>query len=181
MKDRGYNPQEERLAMLEFGNVHDVDVLDIGAGRGELAIIAAGKMGCRVTCIDPDPAKLARAAGWISQAGLSERVTFEAGDARWLDFPDGHFTCALCYSVLHHVVREDREAVVAELARVAREKVIFSELTLEGATFFDEVLHPGESHVSNLVAEDWLASRVAGLGRVDIGERRYTYFVMLVK
>lgn len=181
MNDRGYNPQEERLAMLEFGNVHDIDVLDIGAGRAELAIIAAGKRGCRVTCVDPDPAKLARAADWVSQAGLAGRVTFETGDARRLRFPDGHFTCVLCYSVLHHVVKEGREAMVAELVRVARESVLFSELTPAGAKFFDEVLHPGESHVANLVDKAWLTSQLAGLGKIDIVGRTFTYFVMLVK
>ncbi len=181
MNDRGYDPHQERLALLEFGSVHDVDVLSIGAGRGELPIIAAGKFGCRVTCIDPDPAKLARAAGWVSQAGLAGRVTFEIGDARRLQFPDKQFTCVECYSVLHHVDHDSREAVVAEAVRVAREKVLFSELTPVGAKFFDDVLHPGESHVANLIDKAWLELQLMGLGKVVIEDRTFTYFVLLVK
>nr|MDO8115905.1 class I SAM-dependent methyltransferase [Candidatus Sigynarchaeota archaeon] len=181
MKESGYDTHDERLALLEFGNVHCVDLLDIGAGHGELAIIAAGIRGCLVTCIDPDPAKLALVAEAASRAGLLGRIKLEVGDARRLHFPDKHFTCVECYSVLHHVSRDDRDAVVAEAVRVAREKVLFSELTTAGAKFFDEILHPGEDHVANIINKAWLVSRLEGLGKIDTVDRTSTYFVMLVK
>jgi ubiquinone/menaquinone biosynthesis C-methylase UbiE len=181
MKESRYDTHDERLALLDFGNVHRVDLLDIGAGHGELSIIAAGMRGCLVTCVDPDPAKLALVAEAASRADLLGRIKLEVGDAKQLHFPDSHFTCVACYSVLHHVSPDDREKVVTEAIRVAKERVLFSEMNPAGARLFDDVLYPGEKHVANRVDKAWLEARLEGLGKFEAVDRPYTYFVKLVK
>jgi len=166
---------------LKFGNIKNTDLLDIGAGNGQFAQIAASKMGCHVMCIDPSLEKLERVKQHLNNEGLLGKILFEQQNAKALPYASKSFTCVACYSVLHHIVVEDREQVISEASRVASEKVLFSELTPEGAKYFDEVLHPGENHQEKLVNSDWLLSKTSPLGNITFSLRKFTYFVLLEK
>lgn len=48
------------------------------------------------------------------------------GDARSLPFEDGAFKAVVCVDMLEHIASEDRRAVISELLRVSREKVILA-------------------------------------------------------
>jgi len=176
-----YDPRQERLELLEFARIRDVDLLDIGAGQGLLTLLAAGTRNCTVTCIDLDPVKLENARKIITKAGISENVFFEQQDARRLSYPAGHFSCVACYSVLHHVPFEDRDQVVAEAVRVARQNVAFAEITETCARYFDEVLHPAENHQDVVVDQMWLRHHLESFGKVEVMNKKYTYYLVLVK
>ncbi|OLS16081.1 MAG: type 11 methyltransferase [Promethearchaeota archaeon CR_4] len=176
-----YDPYVEREEFLKFGRIKNTNLLDLGAGSGQLAQIAAGELGCHVTCIDPSPEKLERAGKHLDNPDLLKRIHFKQGDARSLSYANDSFNCVTCYSVLHHIKHEEREQVVLEASRVAREKILFAELNLEGAKYFDEVLHPGERHQEKLVYSDWLLSKTSRLGKITFFSRKFTYFVLLEK
>jgi len=181
LKSPEYDARQERLELLDFAGIRDVDLLDIGAGQGMLTLLAAGDRNCLVTCIDPDPVKLEKARQILDNAGISKSVVFEQQDARRLTYPDGHFTCVACYSVLHHIPKKDREQVITEAVRVGRQKIAFSEITEACARYFDEVLHPGEHHSAMVVKQHWLLSRLEIFGNVEVLNKEYNYYLILVK
>ncbi len=176
-----YDGMQERLAFLDFGDVHDTDLLDIGAGHGKLTVVAASLRNCTVTCIDPHPEKLERARHVVEGQHVAGKVTFVQGDARRLPYPDCRFSCVACFSLFHHVDPQDREAVLGEAIRVARHKLLVSELTMDGAKIFDETLHPDEHHLDSIIKPGWFLARLVPHGKTTCATRRWAYHIMLVK
>jgi SAM-dependent methyltransferase len=91
-------------------------VLDLGCGIGGPARYLAATFGCRVTGVDLSPGFIDAATYLTERCALSDRVTFQTGDALHLPFEDGAFDAV----VLQHVAMniEDRPALYAEVRRV---------------------------------------------------------------
>lgn len=85
-----------RLAGRELGLGSGSKVLDIASGRGGPALLLAGEFDCSVEGIEIAPEFHAVAVERAAEAGLSERVTFELGDASALEVPAAEFDAALC-------------------------------------------------------------------------------------
>jgi len=94
-------------------------VLDVGTGTGRAALLLA-TLGARVTGIDASEAMLQVAR----QRAAEERadVTFLAGDAHRLEFPDRSFDAVVCLRVIMHT--PEWRTCVGELCRVARSRVV---------------------------------------------------------
>ena len=75
---------ERRMRLLEelFASLalQGKSVLDLGCGSGQVSVLAA-RMGARVHAVDIAPGMLEIARAGAQAAGVSERVTFEEGDA----------------------------------------------------------------------------------------------------
>lgn len=107
----------ELLAQLLDGSGgQPLDVLDLGAGTGTLAIVLAER-GARVEAIDGDPTVLAIA-----------RAKPGAGQVRWyearvdtLPLPDSSVDRVVCSLLLHHLSDELKLATLNEALRVLRE------------------------------------------------------------
>jgi len=95
-------------------------VLDVGTGTGRAALALAHR-GARVTGIDASAEMLAVAKRRALEAGVN--VTFLAGDAHGLAFDDRSFDAVICLRVLMHT--PDWQRSLAELCRVARDRVVF--------------------------------------------------------
>ncbi len=91
-------------------------LLDVGAGIGGPARVAAARTGCRVTGIDlsPDFVNLARSI--TARVGLTDQVTFDVGSAREMPYDDGAFDRAMLNHVGMNIGAKDR--VFAEVRRV---------------------------------------------------------------
>ena len=106
----------------------DEKVLDIGCGRGLLAIGAAKRLKTgKVTGIDVwNPQDLsgnsADAAKENAKAeGVADRVRFEPGDARKLVYPDNHFDAVISANALHTLADDhEREQALREGLRVLK-------------------------------------------------------------
>ncbi len=106
----------------------DEKVLDIGCGRGLLAIGAAKRLKTgKVTGIDVwNPQDLsgnsADAAKENAKAeGVADRVRFESGDARKLVFPDNNFDAVISANALHTLADDgEREQALREGLRVLK-------------------------------------------------------------
>jgi arsenite methyltransferase len=104
----------------------DERVLDVGTGRGLLAVGAALRgAGVRVVGVDIWSAKdlsnnTAEAARRNAElAGVGDRVEVRDGDARRLDFPDASFDVVVSNLCLHNIPRAaDRAQACREIARV---------------------------------------------------------------
>jgi len=95
-------------------------VLDCGSGTGTTGILAAKRVGPqgRVTLFDLSDAMLAVARHKVIEAGLQERVDFDAGDMVHLPFADDKFDVVLStYSLCP--VYDPRQGAL-ELYRVTR-------------------------------------------------------------
>ena len=96
----------------ELGN----DVLEIGAGPGLVTDLLV-EQGHRVTAVEIDE-DLA-AALRLRLAG--QPVDVMTADASALPLPDGRFSSAACFTMLHHVPgRQLQDRALAEIARVLR-------------------------------------------------------------
>lgn len=125
-----------RNVILAFARVNAKDeLLDIGTGRGLLAI-AAAKMGCRVKTIDNwstwDLGGNGRAAlrANIDTEGVRQ-IDIIDGDARNLPFSDGSFDVVVSNFVVHNIKNSaDRAKAIHEMWRVLRPngRIIISDI-----------------------------------------------------
>ena len=93
--------------------------LDLGCGTGTLAARLA-RLGIHVTLLDSSAAMLALAQRTAAEAGLTDNVTAELGDAACLDaiFPPASFDLILCHNLLEFTA--DPAAVLRGAARLLR-------------------------------------------------------------
>lgn len=91
-------------------------VLDLGCGIGGPARYLATTCGCEVTGVDLSPSFIDAATYLTARCGLSNRVTFQIGDAVHLPFEDAAFDTVFLQHVAMNV--EDRTALYAGVRRV---------------------------------------------------------------
>jgi ubiquinone/menaquinone biosynthesis C-methylase UbiE len=94
-------------------------ILDVGTGTGRAAFLMA-EAGAQVVGVDASEEMLAMARA--RQAEQPADVTFQAGDAHALAFPDQSFDIAVSLRVIMHTPRWRQ--CIAELCRVSRHLVI---------------------------------------------------------
>lgn len=145
------------------------NVLEVGPGYGATTDVL-GTVAVRLTSVEIDD-KLA--------AMLTERfadtpsVEIINGDATQLTFPDGTFTGAACFTMLHHVpTAELQDRLFAEVARVLRPGAA---LVASDSLGSDElaVAHDGDTYnpVDPTTLPDRLA--VAGFGDIEVKTTDY--------
>jgi SAM-dependent methyltransferase len=92
------------------------DVLEIGPGYGATTDVFAELLP-RLTSVEIDPDLAAR----LQTRYARTHVDVVLGDATQLSFPDGRFSGAVCFSMLHHVPSPElQDRLFAEAARVLR-------------------------------------------------------------
>lgn len=102
----------------------DLTILDVGAGRGDMALAFASR-GWRTVAVDshPDVLRVARA-----KTANNPMVEVVDGDGRSLPYPDGAFDVSHCSLLVHHLDPPDAVAMLREMARVARHGVVVNDL-----------------------------------------------------
>ena len=103
----------------------DATLLDVGTGLGDIpaaAIGAAARRGLRLQTIGLDAAEeLARASRGRTNLSV-------CGSALALPFRSNSVDVVTCSQVLHHFTGEDASRLIAEMDRVARVRVVISDL-----------------------------------------------------
>ena len=84
----------DRLAELTH-ITRDTNVLNVGCGTGGNSCYLANRYGCTVTGIDISPHMIAQAKERAESLGLTDRTTFQVGDAYDLQFPEASFDAVL--------------------------------------------------------------------------------------
>ena len=108
-----------------FSEGRTLTLLDVGSGAGDISATArmlAERKKVRLTSFAADSAE--------ELAPLSRRRGNLAlcGDALSLPFPDRSVDIVLCSQTLHHFADEEATRVILELDRVARERVVISDI-----------------------------------------------------
>jgi SAM-dependent methyltransferase len=144
------------------------DVLELGPGYGATTEVFAGLLP-QLTSVEIDPVLATRLQA--RYAGTSVEVVL--GDATDLAFPDGRFSGAVCFSMLHHVPsRELQDRLFAEAARVLRHKapiVALDGLESDGVRAF----HEGDTYQP--VDPETLPARLQTAGFADVEVRVSDY------
>jgi SAM-dependent methyltransferase len=91
-------------------------VLDLGCGIGGPARYLAATFGCKVTGVDLSPSFIDTATYLTARCGLSDRVTFQVGDALDQPFEDAAFDTVFLQHVAMNI--KDRVALYAEVRRI---------------------------------------------------------------
>jgi SAM-dependent methyltransferase len=108
------------LATAELARAAWIDpstrVLDLGCGLGGPARYLAATFECKVRGIDLSPAFIDAATYLTARCGLSDRVSFQVGDALNLPFDDTSFDAVFLQHVAMNI--EDRTALYAGVHRI---------------------------------------------------------------
>jgi ubiquinone/menaquinone biosynthesis C-methylase UbiE len=136
-------------------------VLEIGPGPGRTTEILK-EMASKLTAVEIDPTLAAQ----LSERMAATNVTVVHGDATSLTFPDGQFSAAVSFTMLHHVpTPELQDRLFAEAARVVRKGGVFA-----GVDSFDSdefrKLHVDDICVP--VPPETLAERLRRAGFVEV-------------
>ena len=125
-------------------------LLDVGTGMGDIprrARDVAARRGITLETVGLE------AAEWLAAAGRSSTTAAVVGDGRALPFASHSVDVVICSQVLHHFFEGEAIALVQELNRVARVRVIISDLlrsdlAVAGLWLFSFVLgfHPVSRH-----------------------------------
>jgi SAM-dependent methyltransferase len=113
-------------------------VLDLGCGIGGPARYLAATFGCKVIGVDLSPDFIDAATYLTARCELSDRVTFQVGDALHLPFEDAAFDAVFLQHVAMNVA--DRTALYAEMHRIVTPGGRFAtyDLVMRG----DEAVYP---------------------------------------
>lgn len=118
-----------RTAREALDRVEAASVVDICCGTGALCRDLAAE-GYEVTGVDYSDAMLGEAA---RRAKRSRDIRYFRADARQLPFEDGAYDAGVLSLCLHENAPEDRSALLAEAARVAKTLVVVDYSHTRGA------------------------------------------------
>jgi SAM-dependent methyltransferase len=108
------------LATAELASAAGVEpsthVLDVGCGIGGPARSVAATFGCNVIGVDLSPGFIEAAIYLTARCGLSDRVTFQVGNALHLPFEDAAFDVVFLQHVAMNIA--DRAALYTEVHRI---------------------------------------------------------------
>ena len=149
------------LADTDLGD----DVLEVGPGYGATTdVLGTVTKRLRSVEIDDELAAMLR-----NRFAGSSTVEIINGDATQLEFGDGTFTGAACFTMLHHVPTvELQDRLFAEVARVLRRGAA---LVASDSIGSDELALGHEGDTYNPVDPDSLPTRLAAAGFDDVRVR----------
>jgi len=105
--------------LAQVGSALGKRLLDVGCGTGTLSVALAHRFpGARVVGLDADGAALAIARA--KAVGAHVRLELEKAFADRMPFPSGFFDAAVSSLFFHHLRRDMKHAVLAEIFRVLR-------------------------------------------------------------
>ena len=144
------------------------DVLEVGPGPGRTTDILR-EMAPKVTAVEIDK----DLASKLSERMTGTNVEVVNADATSMPFPDGRFSAALSFTMLHHVpTPEEQNKLFAEVARVLRPGCVFAGVDSHDSEAF-RALHVDDICVP--LVPDQLEARLkaAGFAQVRVEPNDY--------
>lgn len=137
------------------------DVLEVGPGFGATTRVLARRPG-RLTALELEERYCHRL-----ERELGDGATVVQGDATELPFPDGVFSGAVCFTMLHHVPSPElQDRLLREVARVLRPGGVFAGTDSLGHGLLFKTIHIGDTLVP--VDPHDLPDRLARAGLNDV-------------
>lgn len=153
--------QDGALALRQLNLPADATLLDVGTGMGTFAIFLATQ-GYQVVTGEPATDRSQYAgrdwASHASEAGVLDRIRFEAFDASSMPFAGERFDAVFFFGVLHHIDEALRRDVLREALRVVKGEgaVVFFEPRREmlERIWVDDPGHPLAAEPSSYLPDD---------------------------
>ena len=139
-------------------------VLDLGSGVGGPARYIAATYDCAVVGVDLSPSFVEAATYLTARCGLSDRVSFQIGDALRLPFEAAAFDTVFLQHVAMNIA--DRAALYAEIARVLKPQGRFAtyDLVLDGGDVIYPAPWAGDASTSFLLSAADTRAALAAAG-----------------
>ena len=153
------------------------DVLEVGPGYGATTDVL-GTVTKRLRSVEIDDEL---AAGLRERFAGSPSVEIVNGDGTQLEFADGTFTGAACFTMLHHVATAElQDQLFAEVARVL---CLGAPLVASDSLGSDDLAAAHEGDTYNPVDPASLPARLtaAGFTSVDVRTNEYGWAAVAVK
>lgn len=140
-------------------------LLEAGPGPGATTDILA-TMVARLTAVEIDE-ELAAA---LTERFRDSNVSVHCGDATDMPFPNGHFSSAICLTMLHHLPSAAlQDKLFAELSRVVRAGgLVIGSDNLDSPQF--QAFHEGD--ICTPIDPDSLEARLLAAGLTDVAVER---------
>ncbi len=137
-KKYGYDMEKERGFIVDKAQPLQGKLLEVGTGKGHLAIELARK-GYYFDSVDSDKENLRIAELNLKCLRFENCVKLALENAEHLSFKDTSFDAALMVNVLHHL--QNPYQVLRELIRVVslNGKIVISDFTEEGFSVMDKI------------------------------------------
>ena len=171
----GYRPVRSALGAL-LRELRPISVLDLGTGIGDLPVRIvdwAHRAGSTavITATDANPATVAHATSWLnarSPLPAGSAITVRQADAMRLPFADDAFDVVTASQLLHHFSDADITRVLSEMGRVARHRVIVSDLHRNGLAWLGIILVTNRPGFGRMVRSDGPLSVRKGFVRGEL-------------
>jgi len=128
-KQYGYDQDAGRSFILEKCLPVREPVLEIGTGKGGMTVLLAKNNG-RFLTVDNSAAEQEFARLNAAAEGVLDKIGFVVRDAAQLPYPDREFGTVVSVNAFHHF--ENPFAVLAEMIRVCKAKLVIADFNLEG-------------------------------------------------
>lgn len=135
-KRHGYDMMKARIFVISKSGIKGGDVLEVGTGKGHLAIGLA-KRGIRFTTIDIDQTTLTIAKHNLKEHGVLSQVCLKRMDAEKLRFKDSAFDHVISVNFIHHA--KHPKLCISEMIRVSRRCIVIADLNKRGEAVMDKV------------------------------------------
>jgi SAM-dependent methyltransferase len=149
------------------------DVLEFGPGFGATTRVLAGRGATRISALELEPRYCEQL-----RRDLAGVVDIVQGDATRMPFPDGRFSAAVCFTMLHHLPsREAQDRALSETLRVLRPGGVFAGTDSVGNGMLFRVIHFADTLVK--IDPAGFPDRLAAVGfagiEVDSTERSFRF------
>ena len=140
----GYDIPLHREMLVKYlnGIADDAKILDVGTGKGHLAL-AIARAGRSNTSLDNSKDEIYYARLNAIYFQLDEKIEFVESDARKLIFPDNSFDAVVSVDLIHHLIQP--ELVLSEMVRICSQNgiIIISDINDKGQKILQHI-HQGE-------------------------------------
>ncbi|MEA3490239.1 MAG: class I SAM-dependent methyltransferase [Candidatus Omnitrophota bacterium] len=153
-KEKGLDFLKSREFILEKTGPLQGNILDIGSGKGIMALSLA-RAGYRFTSIDNDEEMLRITALNLAYEDLLLQAELYVMDAYSLEFGEKSFNNVFIVEALHHM--DDIEGIFSEVDRVLSKdgKLVLADFNRDGMKIVDHVHgHEGREHRSSFIGKD---------------------------
>ena len=146
-KRYGYDIPRAREFILTKAKVSGGRILEVGTGRGHMAV-ALAKNGLKVVSIDLDRKAQKTAKLKLKSLKLDNSVSLKNMNAERLKYKDSFFNEVISVNFIHHA--KNPAKCLKEMVRVARNKLVIADLNKRGEKIMKKVHSlDGHSHVAS--------------------------------
>jgi len=146
-KSYGYDIPKAREFILTKAKIFGGRILEVGTGKGHMAI-ALAKKGFKLTSIDLDRKAQHVAKASLNAMKLNKLVTLKIMNAERLKYKDNAFDYVVSVNFIHHA--KNPVKCLKEMIRVFKNKLIIADLNKRGEKVMEKVhALDGHSHASS--------------------------------